>query len=239
MSKENYNEIECARCGGVFYMELTRCPHCGVNIYEPDDQPSAQNNALSNVADALRLPFSIFAGWLIAVLIGLLLYIPIRLALTESPAEISLVLLATGTLSVGAFAGGFLYQRMSQQRSKFGNVSLILFSVLIGVIVFLSEGGSTFLWKPLPILSLLIIGAASFFGCKVADKILRQIMIDDLFAPVVESQKRYEELLVKVGHDRNVAERLIEHERGVTPKATRNLLIENAIKRWERDNRVL
>ena len=31
------NEIECARCGAYFYYELTRCPECGVNIYEPED----------------------------------------------------------------------------------------------------------------------------------------------------------------------------------------------------------
>ena len=31
------NEIECARCGAVFFYELTRCPNCGVNLYEPDD----------------------------------------------------------------------------------------------------------------------------------------------------------------------------------------------------------
>jgi len=31
------DEIECARCGAYFYYELTRCPECGVNIYEPED----------------------------------------------------------------------------------------------------------------------------------------------------------------------------------------------------------
>jgi hypothetical protein len=32
------DEVECARCGGYFFYELTRCPHCGVNIYEPEDE---------------------------------------------------------------------------------------------------------------------------------------------------------------------------------------------------------
>lgn len=31
------DELECGRCGAHFYHELTRCPNCGVNIYEPDD----------------------------------------------------------------------------------------------------------------------------------------------------------------------------------------------------------
>lgn len=32
------DEIECARCGAYLYYELTRCPNCGVNIYEPEDE---------------------------------------------------------------------------------------------------------------------------------------------------------------------------------------------------------
>ena len=32
------NEIECARCGAHFYFELTRCPNCGVNLYEPEGE---------------------------------------------------------------------------------------------------------------------------------------------------------------------------------------------------------
>jgi len=31
------NEFECAHCGAHVYVELTRCPNCGVNLYEPDD----------------------------------------------------------------------------------------------------------------------------------------------------------------------------------------------------------
>jgi hypothetical protein len=31
------NQLECARCGAYFYFELTRCPSCGVNLYEPED----------------------------------------------------------------------------------------------------------------------------------------------------------------------------------------------------------
>jgi hypothetical protein len=30
------NEIECANCGAYIYYELTRCPNCGVNLYEPE-----------------------------------------------------------------------------------------------------------------------------------------------------------------------------------------------------------
>ena len=39
------NEIECARCGAIFSMEFTRCPKCGVNLYEPEDSESHQAGA--------------------------------------------------------------------------------------------------------------------------------------------------------------------------------------------------
>ena len=34
------NEFECANCGAYFHYELTRCPNCGINLYEPDDETS-------------------------------------------------------------------------------------------------------------------------------------------------------------------------------------------------------
>jgi predicted nucleic acid-binding Zn-ribbon protein len=36
------NEIECGRCGAIFFDELTRCPQCGVDLYEPGDDQDAQ-----------------------------------------------------------------------------------------------------------------------------------------------------------------------------------------------------
>lgn len=35
------DELECAQCGAYFYYELTRCPNCGVSIYEPDPEDDA------------------------------------------------------------------------------------------------------------------------------------------------------------------------------------------------------
>ena len=57
------DEIECARCGTYFYYELTRCPECGVNIYEPDDEyisaRSKQPNGLvSKIQNLFRRIFA-------------------------------------------------------------------------------------------------------------------------------------------------------------------------------------
>jgi hypothetical protein len=32
------DEIECANCGAYVYIELTRCPNCGISLYEPDGE---------------------------------------------------------------------------------------------------------------------------------------------------------------------------------------------------------
>lgn len=51
------NEFECANCGGYFYYELTRCPHCGVNIYEPEDRDTrsvSKQGIFSRIKDALH-----------------------------------------------------------------------------------------------------------------------------------------------------------------------------------------
>ena len=43
------NEIECARCGSYFFYELTHCPECGVNIYDPDEFDYESKNYSSGV----------------------------------------------------------------------------------------------------------------------------------------------------------------------------------------------
>lgn len=230
-----YNEMECVRCGGLFHIEETRCPHCGVSIYEPEEERHQQDSTLNNVKNALRQPFAIFVGWFITAFVGLLLYIPIRIAQAALPTQTFITITATLTLSIGAFAGGFLFQRIQQGKNTFGNLSQVSFSILVGILVYLTEDSFAVISS---IAGLIVVGAASFLGIRLADKMMRKIIINDLFAPVVESQKRYLELVMKVGHDRDAAERLIEHERRYTPKATRNILVENAIKRWERDNQV-
>ena len=37
------DEFECAQCGAYVHMSLSRCPNCGVNLYEPEDDKYAQS----------------------------------------------------------------------------------------------------------------------------------------------------------------------------------------------------
>ena len=60
---------------------------------------------------------------------------------------------------------------------------------------------------------------------------------DELFTGALREAALFDDLLRKVGGDRSVVERLIEYERQQKPNATRLTCLQNAISRWEQENR--
>jgi hypothetical protein len=60
---------------------------------------------------------------------------------------------------------------------------------------------------------------------------------DELFIGIMEQKELYDDLLRKVGGDVSVVDRLIEYEKQLSPSATRLICLQNAIRRWERENR--
>ncbi len=60
---------------------------------------------------------------------------------------------------------------------------------------------------------------------------------EELFIGVLQEATLFDDLLSKVGGDRSVVERLIAYERQQRPNATRLTCIQNAISRWEQENR--
>ena len=60
---------------------------------------------------------------------------------------------------------------------------------------------------------------------------------EDLFTGILRQKELFDDLLRKVGGDRSVVERLIEYERQQRPNATRLTCLQNAISRWENENR--
>ncbi len=55
------NEFECANCGAYFHYELTRCPNCGINLYEPEDETGKTSPRKEGVFSKLKDAFhSIF-----------------------------------------------------------------------------------------------------------------------------------------------------------------------------------
>ena len=129
------NEIECGGCGAYFYYELTRCPKCGVNVYEPDDE--------THPDDPRRT----------------------RQASSRGPGMLDRL-------------GGFFKQLTGQ---------------------------------PDP--------------------------ADELFGASINQAQLFNNLLLKVGGDRFTVERLVAYEREQLPQGNRLIWLENAIQRWEQDNR--
>ena len=120
------DEFECAQCGAYVHMTLSRCPNCGVNLYEPEDDRYVES--------------------------------PIR-------------------------AGAWENIKRSVRR---------------------------FFGEPHP--------------------------ADELFAGALREKALYDDLLLKVGGERAVVERLIAHEKELKPEATRLTCLQNAIRRWQREN---
>ena len=60
---------------------------------------------------------------------------------------------------------------------------------------------------------------------------------EELFTGAMREAVLFDDLLRKVGGDRSVVERLIEYERMKQPPATRLTCLQNAIRRWEHENR--
>jgi hypothetical protein len=129
------DEIECGRCGAYFYYELTRCPACGVNVYEPDDDSNRERPQKSVRATSRQ----------------------------------------------------------------------------IGILAWLDRLFRQFTKRPYP--------------------------ADELFGAAINQAELFNNLLRKVGGDRSAAERLIDFERGQSPQGNRITWLENAIRRWEQDNR--
>ena len=60
---------------------------------------------------------------------------------------------------------------------------------------------------------------------------------EELFIGPMREAALFDDLLRKVGGDRSVVERLIGYEKQVKPGATRLTCLQNAITRWEHENR--
>ena len=74
------------------------------------------------------------------------------------------------------------------------------------------------------------------------ESILRKIRgelhpAEDLFIGILQQKALFDDLLRKVGGDPSVVERLIEYERKQKPNATRLTCLQNAVSRWEQENK--
>jgi len=237
MSDGFSNDLECPHCGASFHYELTRCPSCGVNIYFPDDEEDGEfSKTFSGFIDSFRFPLGILAGWIVAIVLSLGVYVPIRFAFTMPQSQYVVYSIVVACIAAGVFAGGFFAVRITKENVILGSLLVGLMGVGIAIAILLREW-TTILPFPSVTLGWLVILAASFAGAKTAEKMLRKVTVETLFVVPQTEENLYQDLFIKAGYDHNIAKRLIEYERQRAPQAKRAELIRNAIQRWERDNR--
>jgi len=84
-------------------------------------------------------------------------------------------------------------------------------------------------------------GCAAGFALAI-ESLMRKLrrephIAEELFTGALREASLFDDLIRKVGGDRSVVERLIEYEREQRPNATRLTCLQNAISRWEQENR--
>jgi hypothetical protein len=232
------NTFECPNCGAKIYPEMTRCPQCGQSMYPEDEQPSPDDAATGSVGWGSFLG-SILVGWLIASGIALLLHF--ILASLISPAILGpvgkIVIFLAGPL--GALVGAYIGSGLARQHSKL--LGIVVAVLTLPVLALLDthwvEVTAGFLLSPSVILTGLFTLIAGILGAWLNEKFLQDGDWKEKLKVRGWEDLLYQDLLRKSRFNGSIADRLIEYERKQDPQANRLKLIQNAIERWERDNR--
>jgi hypothetical protein len=246
-------EIECGRCGTRFSFELLRCPNCGARVYEIeiDDDSKRKSNSEIPLGTATRLVGKellskglIIVWGLVSIVIAILVYIGLRPVFNGAEKMVTLIMIYL-CVAGGALIGSFIAGRFSLQRTKWDGLVVGLLS--LGGVLALLAYEFTDIREALrswitPFGFGLVVGAG-WFGVNISNHLTNQTRLEELSkkpVQVTDSDEYglYYELLMKVNFETEVAERLIEFESKRNPGARRVDLIESAIQRWVKDNRV-
>ncbi len=182
---------------------------------------------------------AVLVGWLIASGIALLLHF--ILASLISPSILGpvgkIVLFLAGP--IGSFAGVFVAAGMTRNHSKLLGfvVTVLTLPVLALLATHWVEVTSSFLLSPFVLLSGFFTLTFGILGAWVNEKFIQDGDWKEKWRVRGWEDLLYQDLLRKVRFNGSVADRLIEYERKQEPLASRLKLIQNAIERWERDNR--
>jgi hypothetical protein len=232
------NTFECPNCGAAVYPEMSRCPRCGWNMYPEDDEQDSSGQETAAPAWGSTLG-GFIAGWLITV--GIALLLNLLLSRFEPAGTISgfgmAVLIIAGPL--GALAGGYVGEGVARQSPRLlgGLVGMLALPILALFATHWVEVTTGFLLSPLALLAgvLTILGGVG--GSWLNAKFTQDTAWQEKWRIRGWEDLLYQDLLRRVRFNGSAADRLIEHERQQSPDAPRYKLIQNAIERWERDNR--
>jgi len=217
---------------------MTRCPQCGQIMYPEDDTSTPAEEQISKAGWGASLG-AVLIGWIVAS--GIALVIHFIVAGFVTPAMLGdigkLTLFLAGP--IGSLVGGYLCAGIARKQ-------IILLGGLVGI---LSLAVSVLLsthWVQVTFALLLnpwFLGAggliilAGVAGGWLNLRFPQNTGWREKWKVRGWEDLLYQDLLRKVRFNGSIADRLIEYERKQEPQASRLKLIQNAIDRWERDNR--
>ncbi len=232
------NTFECPNCGAKIYPEMTRCPHCGQDMY-PEDEQQVLPGEEARTSPVWVMIGAVLIGWMIAGGIGVLANIlaagftnPSRLGSLEA-----FFLLLTSPLAVfvGSYVAAVIHHRYSTLQGAL--VAVLALPVMALSATHWVEVNRSFLLNPWVVLTGCLTIFSGLAGGWLHYKLAHDTGWKEKWQVRGWEDMLYQDLLRKVRFNGSAADRLIEYERRQDPQASRFKLIQNAIERWERDNR--
>jgi hypothetical protein len=201
----------------------------------PDAYDDSSPSNVSRVGPVGGVPItSILLGWISAVILIFILNFILKGLLSGTPSR-KIVISIIGIC--GAILGGFVTGFVSAKHSIFYGIVIGLFSI-----------GTTLLfqmfWTNLVVVELLrwdyiftwfLIIVGGILGIKLA---LFVKSGDSQYDFPEDEYLLYQDLLSRVQGDHGIVERLIAYEKGMAPNSSKEILLRDALDRWERDNRL-
>lgn len=232
------NTFECPNCGAKIYPEMTRCPQCGQNMYPEDEEAISPIEGARSTTGWAGIG-GVLIGWMIAC--GIALMVHIIIAAFVSPSRLGVVEKITLLLSspIGVFVGSYVAAGILHVHSKLNGaiIAILALPIMVLFATHWEEVNLSFLLNPWVILVGLTTLFAGLAGGWVNYKFSQDTGWKEKWQVRGWEDLLYQELLRKVRFNGSAADRLIEYERQRDPQASRLKLIQNAIERWERDNR--
>ena len=140
---------------------------------------------------------------------------------------------------LGSLVGGNVSGGLARQHPKLlgGVVGTLTLPVLALFATHWVEVTPGFLLTPMALLVVLLTIMAGVIGGWLNGRISGNVGWKEKLQVRGWEDLLYQDLLRKVRFNGSIADRLIKYEREQDPQASRLKLIQNAIERWERDNR--
>lgn len=205
----------------------------------PEDEVELPTTPETSRVGGVASVGAILIGWIIAS--GLALLINFIVASISSPSRLGIVeqvvLFLAGPLGVGV--GSYVAVGVARRNPMLlgGLVGLFTLPLLALYATHWVEVKVSFLSEPRAIVISLLTVLAGIMSGRLNYMLTQDTGWKEQWRVRGWEDLLYQDLLRKVRFNGSIADRLIDYERQQDPNATRSKLIQNAIERWESDNR--